>query len=82
MNFVLRTAHAEEKKKGVHTNPDVRTIYIYIEIADVPSMWGSLRSPNYCMYKVHNKQTLMMNIIIDLVCVYGCKLLTKAWFTI
>ena len=26
MNFVLRTAHAEEKKKGGHTNPDVRTI--------------------------------------------------------
>ena len=25
MNFVLRTAHAEEKKKGGHTNPDVRT---------------------------------------------------------
>ena len=43
MNFVLRTAHAEEKKKG---NPDVRTKHIYIEIADVPSMWGSLRSPN------------------------------------
>ena len=30
MNFVLRTAHAEEKKKGGHTNLDVRTIiYIY-----------------------------------------------------
>ena len=28
MNFVLRTAHAEGKKKGGHTNPDVRTIYI------------------------------------------------------
>ena len=26
MNFVLRTAHAEEKKKGGHTNPDIRTI--------------------------------------------------------
>ena len=26
MNFVLRTAHAEEKKKWGHTNPDVRTI--------------------------------------------------------
>ena len=42
MNFVLRRAHAEEKKKGGgHTNPDVHTIYnnIYIEIADVPSMW-------------------------------------------
>ena len=47
MNFVLRTAHAEEKKKGGNTNPDVRTIHIYIEIADVPSMWGSLRSPNH-----------------------------------
>ena len=30
MNFVLRTADAEEKKKGGHTNPDVRTIIIYI----------------------------------------------------
>ena len=30
MNFVLRTAHAEEKKKGGHTNPDVRTIIIKI----------------------------------------------------
>ena len=29
MNFVLRTAHAEEEKKGGHTNPDVRTIIIY-----------------------------------------------------
>ena len=28
MNFVLRTAHAEEKKKRGHTNPDVRTIII------------------------------------------------------
>ena len=28
MNFVLRTAHAEEKKKSGHTNPDVRTIII------------------------------------------------------
>ena len=26
----LRTAHAEEKKKGGHTNPDVRTIIIII----------------------------------------------------
>ena len=26
MNFVLRTAHAVEKKKGSHTIPDVRTI--------------------------------------------------------
>ena len=30
MNFVLRTAHTEEKKKGGHTNPDVRTIIIII----------------------------------------------------
>ena len=40
MNFVLRRAHAEEKKKGGgHTNPDVHTIYnnIYIEIAEY--MW-------------------------------------------
>ena len=29
MNFVLRTAHAEQKKRGGHTNPDVRTIIIY-----------------------------------------------------
>ena len=32
MNFVLRTAHAEEKKKGGHTIPDVRTIIIIIII--------------------------------------------------
>ena len=31
MNFVLRTAHAEEKKKGGHTNSDVRTIIITYE---------------------------------------------------
>ena len=51
MNFVLRTAHAKEEKKGGHTNPDIRTIYNnnYIEIADVPSMWGSLCSPNYTL---------------------------------
>ena len=30
MNFVLCTAHAEGKKKGGHTNPDVRTIIIII----------------------------------------------------
>ena len=30
MNFVLHTAHAEEKKRGGHTNPDVRTIIIII----------------------------------------------------
>ena len=42
MTFVLcisHTAHAEEKKKKGHTNPDVRTIIIR-KIADVPSMWG------------------------------------------
>ena len=32
MNFVLRTAHAEGKKKGGHTNPNVRTIIIIIII--------------------------------------------------
>ena len=31
MNFVLRTAHAVEKKKRGHTNPDVRTIIIIYE---------------------------------------------------
>ena len=53
MNFVLRTAHAEEKKKGGHTNPDVRTI-IYNNIWKIPyvsPMWGSLRSPNYTSNK-------------------------------
>ena len=29
MNFVLRTAHAEKKKRGSH-NPDVHTIIIII----------------------------------------------------
>ena len=48
MNFVLRTAHAEEKKeKGSHkprrTYDNNNNI---LKIADVPSMWGSLRSPN------------------------------------
>ena len=30
MNFVLCTAHAEEKKRGVTQTPDVRTIIIII----------------------------------------------------
>ena len=48
MNFVLRTAHAEEKKKGITQTPDVRTIIIiiYEKSQDVPSMWGLLRLPN------------------------------------
>ena len=64
----LCTAHSacRRKKKGGHTNPNVRTIIIIIiyeksqmyhpcgahfarpiieKIADVPSMWGSLGSP-------------------------------------
>ena len=48
----LCTAHSARriKKKGGHTNHDVRIIHIYIEIADVPSMWGSLRSPNHSVW--------------------------------
>ena len=48
MNFVLCTAHAEEKKKGITQTPDVRTIIIiiYEKSQDVPSMWGLLRLPN------------------------------------
>ena len=43
------TAHSarqRKKKKGVTQTPTY-VPYIYIEITDVPSMWGSLRSPNY-----------------------------------
>ena len=44
MNFVLcidlsRTAHAEEKKKKGHTNPDVRTIIIIIIIYEKSQMY-------------------------------------------
>ena len=53
MNFVLCTAHAEEKKKGgshkpqrTYDNNNNNNIW---KIADVPSMWGSLRSPNYAL---------------------------------
>ena len=79
MNFVLRTAHAEEKKKGGHTNPDVRTIYTYIEIADVPSMWGSLRLPNYqcaiakliggCLL-ANKYEDVIMHEYVTLLCMY------------
>ena len=39
MNFVLRTAHAVEKKKGGHTIPDVRTIIIIIIIYEKSQMY-------------------------------------------
>ena len=39
MNFVLCTAHAEEKKKRGHTNPDVCTIIIIIIIYEKSQMY-------------------------------------------
>ena len=43
MNFVLRTAHAEEKKRGGHTNPDVRTIHKYTSVDAGALLGASLR---------------------------------------
>ena len=43
MNFVLRTAHAEEKKKGGHTNPDVGTI-----TRSMQGMCGASAAKEHC----------------------------------
>ena len=50
MNFVLcisRTAHAEEKKKKGHTNPDVRTIIIIIT-RSMQGMCGASAAKEHC----------------------------------
>ena len=51
MNFVLCTAHAKEKKKGGHTNPDVRTIIIIIIIIQWnPSITATIGEQHYGCY--------------------------------
>ena len=48
MNFVLRTAHAEEKKKGGHTNPNVRTIIIIIIIIIIHGVYEKSQMCHPC----------------------------------
>ena len=56
MNFVLRTAHAEEKKKGGHTNPNVRTI-IYVTVSGKTTLLAEIEKVGFllCMDSINTR---------------------------